>query len=370
MGAPVAIGMIVVVAIAVTLGPAVLFLGSRVGLVRIQTTSQEPVLATGRHRRGPLARTDFGGQPVRGADRHRGHSGLQAGLQRPLLPARRRPDQHRLRRRRPAFLAGPDEPRHPDGRGRPRHAQSRRHAGAERGGPKCDAHRGHCDGAEHHPAVGHPDPAQLDSVPDERSGADQQHEPAVPAGSIGQPAQNDRCDERLDRHPGEAVPTLAQADPAHAGLGGQVAGPARDHRGAARQHRELRRPVPAVAQLLLLGTALLRHPAVRRGAVPLRFPRRDRRSDRQDGSGAGQHRPTGGPRTAVDRTSSADDRVDEGQQGPVAGVVQLAEGPARPDAGDQRHRPGDGRRASTRPRTTTCSSCPRRPSRTPTSSAV
>ena len=37
MGAPVAIGMIVVVASAVTLGPAVLFLGSRVGLVRIQT---------------------------------------------------------------------------------------------------------------------------------------------------------------------------------------------------------------------------------------------------------------------------------------------------------------------------------------------
>ena len=143
-----------------------------------------------------------------------------------------------------------------------------------------------------------------------------------------------------------------------------------DHRRTARQHRELRRPVPAVAQLLLLGTALLRHPAVRRGEVAVRFPRRDRRSDRPDGSGAGQHRPAGGPRSAVDRTPSADDRVDEDQQGPVAGVVQLAEGPARPDAGLQRHRAGDGRRASTRPRTTTCSSCRRRPSRTPTSSAV
>ena len=47
--------------------------------------------------------------------------------------------------------------------------------------------------------------------------------------------------QRLDRHHGEAVPTLAQADRAHPGLGGQVAGPARDHRAAARQHRELRR---------------------------------------------------------------------------------------------------------------------------------
>ena len=47
MGAPVAIGMIVVVAIAVTLGPAVLFLGSRVGLYRVQTASAEPVLADG-----------------------------------------------------------------------------------------------------------------------------------------------------------------------------------------------------------------------------------------------------------------------------------------------------------------------------------
>ena len=150
MGAPVAIGMVVVVAIAVTLGPAVLFLGSRIGLYRIQTAAPEPVLATSRHRGGPLARTHLRGEPVRGADRHRRHSGIQAGLQRPLLHAGGRPDQHRLRRRRPALLAGPDEPRHPDGRRRPRHAESRRHAGAERGRQERHAHRGHRDGAEHH----------------------------------------------------------------------------------------------------------------------------------------------------------------------------------------------------------------------------
>ena len=52
-----------------------------------------------------------------------------------------------------------------------------------------------------------------------------------------------------------------------------------------------------------------------------------------DGCGTGQHRQTGGPRSEADRTPSTDDRVDEDQQGPVAGVVQLAEGDARPDGG-------------------------------------
>ncbi len=73
MGAPVAIGMIVVVLIAVTLGPAVLYLGSRVGLYESKRPPAEQVLAEGRHRGRALARTDFRGQLVRRADRHRGH---------------------------------------------------------------------------------------------------------------------------------------------------------------------------------------------------------------------------------------------------------------------------------------------------------
>ena len=52
-------------------------------LVRVQTTSPEPVLATSRRRCSPLARTDSGGKFVRGADRHCGYSGIQAGVQRP-----------------------------------------------------------------------------------------------------------------------------------------------------------------------------------------------------------------------------------------------------------------------------------------------
>jgi hypothetical protein len=233
MGAPVAIGMIVVVASAVTLGPAVLFLGSRVGLFE--------------SRRAPRSRfwrrvgvavvrwpTDFRGELVHRADRHRRATGIQAGLQRSLLPAGQRPCEHRLRRRRPTLHPSSDEPRHRDDRGRSRYAESGRYACPEQGFEQCHAHRRHCDGAEHHQAARHSDPAQLDTLPDECSGPDQQHEPAVPAGSVGQPAQNGRCDEPVDRHRGEAVSTVARADPAHAGLGGQVTGGTRYHRGAAR----------------------------------------------------------------------------------------------------------------------------------------
>ena len=57
--------------VAVTLGPAVLFLGSRVGLFESKRGPEEPVLATRRYRRCPLARTDFRGELVHRADRHR-----------------------------------------------------------------------------------------------------------------------------------------------------------------------------------------------------------------------------------------------------------------------------------------------------------
>ena len=121
------------------------------------------------------------------------------------------------------FSASPDEPRHPDGRGRPRHAQSRRHAGAERGRPERDAHRGHRDGAEHHPAAGNSDPAQLDSVPDQHPGPDHHTEPAVPAGQMANQLKMADDDATiLDRHLGEAVPSSRSADQAHAGLGSQA----------------------------------------------------------------------------------------------------------------------------------------------------
>ncbi len=64
---PVAIGMIVVVLATLTLGPAVVFLGSRFGLFDRRRGSPVTTVAAGRHRGGALALTDSRGE--RGAAR-------------------------------------------------------------------------------------------------------------------------------------------------------------------------------------------------------------------------------------------------------------------------------------------------------------
>ena len=53
-----------------------------------------------------------------------------------------------------------------------------------------------------------------------------------------------------------------------------------DRTGPARQDRQLRRLLPAAAQLLLLGATLFRHPDLRGAALGVRLPRRHRRADR------------------------------------------------------------------------------------------
>ena len=122
MGAPVAIGMIVVVAIAVTLGPAVLFLGSRVGLYEAKRPAQSRFW-----RRVGTAVVRWPA-PIFVASLFVVLIGIvivpgykPAYNDRYYLPGR--PGEHRVRRCRPAFHSGQDEPRYPDGRGRPRHAQ-------------------------------------------------------------------------------------------------------------------------------------------------------------------------------------------------------------------------------------------------------
>ena len=122
MGAPVAIGMLVLVAAAITLGPAVLFVGSRFGLFEAKRAAQGRAVAPGGHRGGPVARPDPGRQLGRGPDRHGRPARIYDELQRSLLPARQYRGQSRIRRCRPAFHPGPDESGHPDGRRRPRHA--------------------------------------------------------------------------------------------------------------------------------------------------------------------------------------------------------------------------------------------------------
>ena len=141
MGAPVAIGMIVVVVAGLTLGPALVFLGSRFGLFEKKGQSRgklwrrvgtavvrwpAPIFAVS------LAAVLVGMVAL---------PGFKTELQRPPLPARDGAVQRRLRRRRPALLRSPDEPRSAVDRGRSRHAQHLRHAGAGQGRQKRDPHR-------------------------------------------------------------------------------------------------------------------------------------------------------------------------------------------------------------------------------------
>ena len=91
---------------------------------------------------------------------------------------------------------------------------------------------------------------------------------------------------------------------------------------------------------------------------------------RQDRSAPGRHRQTGFAHPAVGRAHPADHRHHEDHQGADAVAAQHVPGDARPDGGDATTPPWRWAKASTRPRTMTCSTCPRRPSTTPTSSAA
>ena len=71
-----------------------------------------------------------------------------------------------------------------------------------------------------------------------------------------------------------------------------IPGDGRHGSGPARQDRQLRRLLPAAAQLLLLGATLFRHPDLLGVAVPLRRARRHRRADRPAGQRLGEHRQT------------------------------------------------------------------------------
>ena len=88
LGIPLAIGMVVVVFAALTLGPAVITVGSRFGAAGTQARDADPGLAQDRHRGGALARPDPGRDHRAVADRPAHAARLQDQLQRPQLPAR------------------------------------------------------------------------------------------------------------------------------------------------------------------------------------------------------------------------------------------------------------------------------------------
>ena len=122
LGVPCAVGMLVAVIAALTLGPAILTVASFFKLHGSEAKAADPGLAPHRHHHRPLARTGFRGD-------HRGRTGwsarsarLQDGLRQPALLADRHPSQHRICRGRPALQPGSAQSRAIDDRDRSRPA--------------------------------------------------------------------------------------------------------------------------------------------------------------------------------------------------------------------------------------------------------
>ena len=164
LGIPAALGILVALVGALTLGPAMLTLGALVGVFepkramrtrgwrRIGTAIVRwpgPVLVCG-VRVGP-------GGSARAAR-------IQDQLRHPPLHARQRAGQCRLHGRRAAFFPRPAGARTADGRGGSRPARPGRHADPGPGGQGGVSRARHRAGADHHQAVGNAARAQLARV--------------------------------------------------------------------------------------------------------------------------------------------------------------------------------------------------------------
>ena len=153
LGVPLAIGMTVGVLAALTLSAAIITVASRFGKrARAQARDEGARMAQDRRRGRPVAGPHPGRDdralPYRSADPAR----VPDQLQRPQLPTRGPAGERGVRGGRPAFLAGPDEPRTADDRERSRSAQLRglpRHRQDREGRVPGT---GHLAGPGHHPA--------------------------------------------------------------------------------------------------------------------------------------------------------------------------------------------------------------------------
>ena len=256
------------------------------------------------------------------------------------------PVQCRLRGRRAPLLEGPAESRTADDRDRPRSAQSDRHdpAGARRQGRL--PHRRHRPGAVDHPAAGHPAGSHVDPVSDQRATAPAQiknlpFQQARAADLLKQVAEIDKSIDILRQQ----YALQQQSAAAHPRAGRGVSRrPSPRRQGPARQDRQLRRLLPAAAQLLLLGAALFRHPGLLGAAIALRRARRYRRADRPVGQRHGEHRQAGCAAAEAAGADSAADRQPANQSRPDDDELRHHVGNLRPDRGGaaERHRPGRG----------------------------
>ncbi len=90
LGVPAAIGVLVTLAAALTLGPAVLMIASRFGLLEPKRKVRATRMAPHRHRHRPVARSHPGRVVRDRADRSARSAGVQDQLRRPPVSARYR----------------------------------------------------------------------------------------------------------------------------------------------------------------------------------------------------------------------------------------------------------------------------------------
>ena len=179
LGMPAALGVLVALAAALTLGPRCCVMASHFGLL-------EPKRATrtrGWRRIGTVIvrwpGPDSGRVDRAGPDRPARAARLQDQFRRPPVRARHGAGGRRVHRGRTPLLPGAAQPRAADDRIRSRHAQPRGHDPARAGGQGRSAHPRHRPGAVDHPAPGHADHPQLHTVSDQREQRQHDHEPAA-----------------------------------------------------------------------------------------------------------------------------------------------------------------------------------------------
>ena len=170
MGIPCAVGIVAGVAVALTLGPAIVTVAGRFGLLEPKRAMRIRDVAAHRHHGGPLAGAHPGGIPGAGTGRARRAAGLPDQLRRHPLHPGVHPGQRGTAGGHPALLDVPDEPRGAARRGRPRPAEPlglpdprpARKEGLRGGG--CRARPGG------HPARRSAHRAHVDPVPDQHAG--------------------------------------------------------------------------------------------------------------------------------------------------------------------------------------------------------
>ena len=143
LGPPCAVAMVVAVLSALTLGPALLTIGSKIGWIQPRKKRAQPGVAQGRHRHRPLAGADDRGCRAHHSAVHVGSDDLQGELQRPGFRTGKRRIKHRLRRRRQALPEELAEQRHRLREVGSRYAQYHRH---DLVGPDRQGHHPHAGG--------------------------------------------------------------------------------------------------------------------------------------------------------------------------------------------------------------------------------